>query len=158
MCIDDFFRQFKQNIGDHFNIDCEDDPMKAIQFSQQMYDHKHVLREDDFVSVPDETNTEEETLAFCTNRLQNHLEEWVIQNLPRLFDGKAMPIKPNKELIETVEEAIQQTISDYVDFGVIKNHQIPTLRELHNLLEKNWQDCIKLAKDRAKLGASPSNP
>lgn len=133
--------EMRDKFGDHYGIDCGDEPVKAFHLRGLTDAQKaHLYSED--LYIPDEGISDDQEELYATQRLQNLLYDWVVQNLPRLMDRK-YAIAVDDELIAETEKDIHETLGDYLALGIIKNHPKPKIEEVHIMLEKFWEQTMQ---------------
>ena len=154
--------EFVEAFGEGYGADCSL-PLKALAFPNNVSreDMERIQFEDIFPSeplrmssyMPEEAQPNETYL--CTLRLQRLLREWFVGKLPNLMAPEYCFIEEDVAHITEIEAEIHATLQDYIDFGIIKNQQKPTLESVQVQLEKQWARALGAYKNQ---GAAPTGP
>lgn len=168
-----FFGDFLNCVGEHFDLDLSsarnrrEDRFTRVQVSGADYEeifsdeHPHIRFRDveDMDMTLDLDDDEIYTITMNTHRLQDNLEQYVVEHMPRLFRSKFAIAMDESDCRDTLED-IFETLHDYHKAGLIKlrdGQSMPSSEQLEEILETAWNQAVSLASRPAAGSNRPAS-
>lgn len=135
--LDEIGGRLMDYIDDHYGIDLDPDagPIVIHKPSQE------ALSPEDLYLFGDDGKRTDDNALLCTQRLYKLLNQWGMQQLPRLMKEDSGVVLDTDQINE-LEAGIHQAIGDYITLGIIKGHAKPTFAGVKTLLENAWQHSL----------------
>ncbi len=159
--LDDIEQIMMDRVCDAYGLDSTDAHNPQYRYSNIPNQFKDKVDEVDYYMPATETaanllSSEEHPEDFLsTQRLRTLLREWINENQPKLLAPQYSALKPSVENIERIENDIEETLCDYVDFRMIKNVKKPTLNEVKDVLNSSWNAVLTKLTEHSKGARLP---